>query len=237
MYVNNRILLRELKQHGARVTTHLKAAGLTRQWLSGSDTILGFSGYATAGYNYTAEADGMQAVFEYFHNARKRLALVTDGGVSAGVVGLSGVLGRMWNVPTLGFLPLKGLAEMGSRDHMIVWGNTFRDRERLVGTMPDILVCVGGSDGSMRECLEALKMDIVVVLLILKDYDPTSFPGTFSKMRKFSSPPRKGQVLACRSVDDIAECLRLALLTSEELRTRSRRVRYRLMQRLLMQTD
>lgn len=142
--------------------------------------IWGFSGYATPGPEYLREGRVMRMIFTALHQWYQLPSLVVDGGVSDGVPGLSGVIAPHYTVPTLGYVPLKGLDSYGPRTHLVAHKQTYREREVMVGVTPDILVCVGGAGGTIRECEAALRNGGVVLMLAPKnDYDEQSLPGTY----------------------------------------------------------
>ncbi len=167
--------------------------------------VWGFSGYATAGYSYYDEARGMTYLYAQLESIGALPSLAVDGGMSAGVLGLNGILARRWDVASMGFAPRQGLSGIGNRDHMVVWGNTYQSREVIVGTVPDILVCVGGSDGTMRECLTALRLGGSVLLLALKaEYGEHSFPRMYSELPEAQQALREGRMRVCHFTDGIA---------------------------------
>ena len=166
--------------------------------------IWGVSGFASVEYDYTDEGRGLSELYSYL-GGEQQPGLIVDGGVAQGVLGLSGVLAALHGLPTLGCIPLQGLAAVGQRDEMLVWGNTYRDREILVGTLPDILVCVGGGPGTIRECLHALDHNSVVLLLSLKPYDDGTLPHISRTNEKMRAAAREGRLLVCDSVSTVAQ--------------------------------
>jgi hypothetical protein len=171
--------------------------------------ILGVSGFAMGDYEYSAEAEGMVRIYDHLSAINKKPSLAIDGGISAGSLGLSGVIAKAYEVPTLGVPPRQGLANIGDRDHLVVWGNTYRDREVLVGTLPDMLVCVGGAAGSRRECQEALKHGSTVLLLALKDYFDEDVPHTYENFEDMRSAanPKVGRLVVCETIEAIPEAV------------------------------
>jgi predicted Rossmann-fold nucleotide-binding protein len=170
--------------------------------------VWGFSGFATAGYSYEAEAKGMSALLTALEASQQQPALIVDGGVSSGVVGLSGVLARRHRIPSIGFIPKQGLARFGPRDHLVVKTDTYAERERLVGTAPDVLVCVGGGDGARRECQAALENGSVVVVLALKSYGVASLDAIYVNAMLPVLGERR--LFLCESVDDVPRVADLA---------------------------
>lgn len=209
MYTNDDTLRRAIRAYGASVGTLSSANTLIQQRFT-SGLVWGFAGFATAGRPYSVEARGMREIYRTLGPARKP-ALVIDGGVSAGVLGLSGVLAVEFGVDTLGVIPVEGLGSIGPRNRLLVWGNTYRDREKVVGTLPDILCCVGGADGTLRECLTAVEQGSIVVLLALQDYGSSSLPGSYKKHEKLRLAAKNDTLFVCHSISNIATCINAAL--------------------------
>jgi hypothetical protein len=206
-------------------------ATLTR--VSDWNLVWGFSGFATAGYSYATEAHGMNALLEYLESTNRKPALITDGGVSDGVLGLSGVLAKRHCIPSMGFLPRQGLASSGPRDHLVVKMDTYRDRERLVGGAPDVLVCVGGGEGTRRECEAALAIGSTVLVLALKAYGPASLDATYHDVPIMHSAAREGRLLLCESVQDIPRAASRAIAAAARFSTPNRVPRMAAFTRLL----
>ena len=171
----------------------------------GEGLVLGFSGYATSGYPYHDEGNGMKHLYDHLAEVGAMPSLVIDGGVSEGALGLSGVLARQYHVPSMGFIPRQGLDSTGPRDHLVIWGNTYMAREKAVGTVPDILICMGGDIGSRRECQAALSNGSSVLLLALKPaYRDGSFPRTYDQYEEMQEALADGRMRVCTSFDGIA---------------------------------
>jgi hypothetical protein len=209
---------------------------LSRAFEAGA-LVWGFSGFATPGYSYAAEAQGMSALLGYLTAAGSEPALITDGGVSAGVLGLSGVLARRHGIPAMGFLPKQGLASFGPRDHLVVHMDTYPERERLVGTAPDVLVCVGGGAGTRRECAAALENGSTVILLALKDYGPASAATAHHEGDSMRSAARQGRLLRCHAVPGIPEAARLATAAAARFSVPARAARMTALAGLLAEKE
>lgn len=164
--------------------------------------IWGISGFASKGFDYGIEARGIAELYAYLRE--KQPGLIVDGAVAQGVLGLNGVLAAMQNVPTLGCIPLQGLTSLGERTHTLVWGDTYQDREVLVGSIPDILVCVGGGPGTMRECEHALNHGSIVLLLTLKPHEPGTFPRLYHTKPVIRDAIVDGRFVVCDSIDTVA---------------------------------
>jgi hypothetical protein len=171
--------------------------------------IWGVSGFATPGPDCSAEAGGLAALYQFLADSNRLPMLVADGGASVGVLGLNGLIADMHNVLTLGFTPLQGIASMGPRNHTVIWGNSYRDREQLVGLLPDALVCAGGGDGAGRECETTIDNGGPVLLLALKKYDEGTLPVTFRSWPKLQQAESEGQLVVCESLDDLPRCIGL----------------------------
>jgi len=184
--------------------------------------VWGFSGFATGGYNYTNEADAIAALLQTLVNINSMPSLISDGGVSAGVLGLSGVLAAKHGIPSMGFIPLQGLANIGSRDHLVVKANTYPEREVFVGLLPDILVCVGGADGTRRECQVALESGSIVLLLVVRDYGVKSFPGSYRSFPDIYKAEKEGRFIVLEDYDIIPRIVQNAW--QQSVRTRAWRM-------------
>ncbi len=184
--------------------------------------VWGFSGFATGGYEYADEADAMSALLQTLVNINYAPSLISDGGVSAGVLGLSGVLAAKYDIPSLGFIPLEGLASIGPRDHLVVKANTYPEREVFVGLLPDILVCVGGGDGTRRECQVALENGSIVLFLTTRDYGNKSFPGSFRSFPDLYKAEDEGRLIVLEDYSLIPSVIQKA--QRQSVRTRAWRM-------------
>ena len=170
--------------------------------------VWGFSGFAMPGYDYTAEAAGMIELIRALNGTGQTPSLICDGGVSDGVLGLSGALAKHHGIPSLGYAPLEGLACIGPRNTLVAHKDTYRAREILVGITPDILVCVGGGPGSLRECEEAIKSGGIVVLLSLREYDyDLAVVKTYRNSTVLREAAGNGTFIVCGSVPIMRERL------------------------------
>ncbi len=167
--------------------------------------VWGFSGFATGGFSYAAEARAMRALHGSLKNMGLEPSLISDGGVSEGVLGLSGVLAERSGIPSLGFLPRQGLASAGQRTHMVVRMHTYEGRERLVGTVPDVLVCVAGGGGTLNECEAALNQGSVVLLMAVRGYDPPSFVESHRDVRLLARAEDEAnpRLFVCRGLQEV----------------------------------
>ncbi len=231
LYAGSSALRGVLRQRGAHTATLIEAARFVEQRIS-AGMIWGFSGYATAGYPYGVEAESLSELYGYLSKIGKKPSLVVDGGVSAGVLGLNGVIAEQHQVTTFGCIPLQGLSSTGLRDHMVIWGNTYDDREILVGTLPDILVCVGGGDGTRRECQTALNNGSVVLLLSPRSYGPNSLPETYQGFSEMTRALSEHRLFVCGPNDSVRSCVDAALMAALRVST-SRSARMGKMRQLL----
>ncbi len=232
LYVESE-LSQSLSPYNPNIASLEQAMNLLRRRLSAPGQVWGFSGYATSGYPYQSEARGMRALLGSLKNMRRLPTLITDGGVSEGVLGLSGVLAKRFSVPSLGFLPRQGLESPGLRDHLVVRMDTYQQRERLVGLTPDVLVCVGGGDGTRRECEVTLGSGGVVLMLTLRDYDNTSLPATYQDFDAIRSAMRDGRLVICTDPKDIQKAARQASQIATQFSIPNREARLRTLDALL----
>lgn len=192
-----------LQEYSVRTKSHVAMADFIARSFAHDDLIWGVSGFASAGYDCTTEGRGLAELYAYFGGA-ERPGLIVDGGVAQGVLGINGVLAAMHGIPTLGCIPLQGLASLGERTRTLVWGDTYEDREVLVGTIADVVACVAGGKGSARECLHALRHGSTVLLLSLREYEPGTFPRTYFQHDEVRKAITEGRFLVCDSINTIA---------------------------------
>lgn len=221
IYVCAGELSNALQKRGAAVSTLSDALRLACGYIYGKGMVWGFSGFATSGRDYNIEAQGMSRLFSYLDKIGQKPSLVVDGGASKGILGLSGVLSKKHKISSMGFVPLGGLASMAPRDYMVIHGRSYVDREALVGTVPNILVCVGGGDGTRRECQAALAHGNIVLLLMLKDYGPELFSGTYQDFEDIKNAQGKTLVV-CSRKKDIPACIDTALAMNAQVNRPSR---------------
>lgn len=226
VYVDDSSLRLELNRQGVTATGLRAARRCIAHYFEDERTIWGFSGYAMGGYTYEQEADGLQELYKYLRSKRERPSLAVDGGVSAGNLGLSGIVAGINRVPTLGFVPSKGLSDVGIRNHLVVWGKTYRERELLVGTTPDVLVCIGGGDGTRRECQQAIKMGSPVLLLALKNYGESSLPKTYMQLEGAETAVQEGRLELCESLGDLPQAIDTVLAVDTDVRKQARSERF-----------
>lgn len=213
IYVGNAQLSDQMRQHNLNTTSWQTAADLLSEQLHSEDTLVwGFSGYATGGVNkatqkpfgYQEEGDGLRVLYAHLSDQDQSPGIAIDGGVSEGFLALNSVVARSAGISTLGFIPLQGLSSVGIRDHMVVAGNTYRDRETFVGTA-DILACAGGDQGTARECHEAVSRGAAVLLMALKEYPQSSLPKTYQTHEDLRRAYKTGQLVVCESIDDLPD--------------------------------
>lgn len=164
---------------------------------------------------------------------------MVDGGSGAGVLALSGLLAAQYHALTLGFTPLEGIASMSPRDLMVILKQfrTYQEREVLVGTLPDVIVAVGGGEGARRECEHTLRHGGYALMLNLKDAGPTSLMRTWRSspimVEAYSAKPHR-RLRFCRSIDAIPDAIdELLAILSPQAMADSRRQRDAAMERLL----
>ena len=181
----------------------------------------GFSGFASKGEDCGCdlEANAMLSIYRFLcSKSPNRPRLVSDGGSGAGVLALNGILADEYQIESIGFSPYQGVASMSARDQLVITRNTYQDREVLVGTLPDVLVCVGGGEGTKREAIEAVKAGNTVLLVMLRGNDnPDILAGSWHKAPKLMEANADGTLLVCEHLEDIP----LALAKAQEIAKRS----------------
>lgn len=203
--------------------------------------IWGVSGFASGGFNYTIEAKALHTLYDYLVATERKPGLSVDGGTSEGSLGLNAVITEMHGIQTLGCVPLEGLSSVSRRPFVIAWGNAYKDREVLVSTIPDVLVCVGGSDsdkpgagGSRRECQKALKNGSVVLLLALKNYGPDSLPQTYLQYEEMRTGLEEDRLFICSSEHELRTTIDLVWAKAQEPSHFRRPARLQKIKRLLL---
>lgn len=172
-YVANEMLRRAIHQKGGRVESLQSGVSFIKQAYAQRRVVWGVSGFASIGYPCNVQADQLAVFYDYLAS-QHRDAIVCDGAAGAGVLGISGVMAEARGITTLGVTPLQGMSTMAPRTHMLVYGDTYQQREVIVGLLPDILVIVGGGPGAEREGVATLKSGGRV--LLLDDPDNSSIP-------------------------------------------------------------
>jgi hypothetical protein len=171
--------------------------------------VWGFSGYATGGRPYDLEAQALLALYECLDDSGRLPVMTVDGAMSAGVLGLNGILASEYGVPSLGCTPYEGLASIGPRAHMLIEGATYQKREPIIAMLSDILACVGGDAASYRECQIALDHGSVVLLMVLRDYDsPQPLSKTHHTLKHTYDPSR---LIVCNDLNLVPQCVDEAL--------------------------
>src|SRR5687768_12557079 len=101
-----------LRQFSISAKSYQPAAALIDGLFEQDGLVWGVSGFASTEYEYTEEGRGLSELYSYL-GGEQLPSLIVDGGVAQGVLGLSGVLAAMRGMPTLGCVPLQGLAAPG----------------------------------------------------------------------------------------------------------------------------
>lgn len=208
-YIANEVLRHAVHRAGGRTNSLRAAAEFMSQLFAQPRLIWGVSGFATIGYPCGLQADQLTALYRYLAVDRRRPVLVCDGAAGAGVLGISGVLAAECGIQTLGVTPLQGMSTMAPRDHMLVYGDTYQQREAIVGLLPDILVIVGGGVGAQREGVATLNSGGRV--LLIDDLVNSSIP--WPTVPEMALAVREKRMLICGKLDEIptyAERLRVA---------------------------
>jgi len=213
LYVGDSLLRQSLEEHGVRAETWQEATSFLDHHLdpSAEELVWGFSGYATGGfdsegkpYGYAEEAEYLQALYEYLEASDQLPSLAIDGGVSEGFLALNSVIAKSIHVPTLGFLPREGLDSAGIRDHMVVAGETYPDREALVATA-DMFAFAGGAAATIRECQKAVKNGASGLIFWHEKYGAESLPNVLDRYKDLQEALSDGRLAVCKSSAEIPE--------------------------------
>lgn len=212
LYTNNRALgeaVRSKFDHQTRTLAHAQAILLDA--LQVSAPVWGFAGYTGTSIGYDTEAAGIGKFYRHLGQLKYKPKLIVDGGVSTGVLGLSSIFAKSLHIPTLGFIPFKGLSNIGPRTHMVVCGATYPDRQVAVAAASDILVCWGGKEGTIAECCMAIENGSCVILPIFRKYEQGSLPNQYLQIPLLRGAVTSGQLLVCTSPEDLRDCIEDAL--------------------------
>ena len=199
IYLADERLRRAVHSAGGRTASLRAGADFLMQTFAQPRLVWGVSGYATIGYPCTSQADTLVALYRYLANNGRRPVLVCDGAAGAGVLGISGVLAAEHSIPTLGITPLQGMSTMAPRTHMLVYGDTYQQREVIVGLVPDILVIVGGGPGAQREGVATLNSGGRVLLLD----DPRNSSIPWRTVPEMALAVREKRMLVRGKLDEI----------------------------------
>jgi hypothetical protein len=214
LYVGDPALRYTLQGYGIETDGHENAMYFLASHLDtkAEKLVWGFSGYATGGldpetdrpYGYAEEAQSLLTLYNYLDEEGKAPSLAVDGGVSEGFLALNSVVAASANVPTLGFIPKQGLKSVGIRDHMVVAGETYQDREALVATA-DVLAFAGGAAGTTRECIGAVRNGAAALVLWHEKYRDDALPNAFLKHKDLREAFGDGRLAVCKSLEEIPE--------------------------------
>lgn len=201
-YVQDGALREALQGFGAQAMDLKVGVEVMAQYYEENRLILGVSGFASTGYPCKAQAEMLSALYRHLA-ATSRPAIVCDGATGAGVLGLNGLLAARYGIPSFGVSALEGLSSMAPRNHLMVYGDTYRDREVVVGLLSDVLVCVDGGDGAKRECLWAVRNGGSVLLLMSEASDISTLGASWQQEPELVDAFREKRLVFCRSMAEI----------------------------------
>lgn len=205
LYAADETLRRVVQATGPRTSSLHAAADFVNQMYSQPRLVWGVSGFASIGPSCGLQADGLERLYRYLSNEHRRPVMVTDGGSGAGVLAISAVLAGACSIQTLGVSPLQGLSSMSPRNRMVVYGDTYENREVIVGLLPDVLVVFDGGKGSMGEAIAAVKAGVRVLLVSQtgNNRDPKLLINMWRADPHLALAVREKRMTICKSVDDI----------------------------------
>lgn len=133
--------------------------------------VIGVSGFATHGFDYSQEAAVLGQLYAWLATKNALPKLAIDGGVTSGAPQENANAATAHGVRTLGCVPFSALqdGDIGKRHAQIIWGATYAQREELVGTIPDLLVCCNGAIGTQREAEWAAQQGSTILLISTKE--------------------------------------------------------------------
>jgi hypothetical protein len=192
-------------------TTEHEPNAFIEKILSRRGLLVGFSGYGTGTgptrkYEYKAERDGIEALFDHFKQAGISIGSIIDGATGYGVPGLSGALAEQKGLPTTGFAPLESLRGAAMRRDYAVVGNKFGDEAKALGGSPDVLVVMGGGPNALKEIEAAQDMGTLVVAATLRDdYPENSVAHLLQRMANTKTAKKVGKPVICKTVDQLLD--------------------------------
>lgn|GEM_PF-2930710 len=230
VYANGSRLTDALYMHGAKTVLPLEkaydyvAGHLSRP--TEESLVIGTSGFATAvSSGYKDEAALLYTMYDYADRTRANLALSIDGASRPGILGLNVAAANLHNIPTLGYIPLKGLADMLPHDHLVISGNKYKQRQAHVGTTPDLLTVYGGRGGTLSECEAAIKAGGVVLQCNARVYGSEDLPNTYQQSDILREAVEKQQFIIHNPEDDMDETFGFAIGRAIELAEENRPAR------------
>lgn len=243
VYVNDYGLWTALHAQNIRTNSTVSLTSILYGLLEDHSLLIwGTAGYASAflGVDYFSEGKAIATLYDTLETIGYRPGLVIDGGTRQGCLGLNAIIAKMKGIPTLGIIPVEGLADVGIHDGIAVCDPTLACEE-AVGTIPDVLVCVGGmgvqENGeygtTLRECLYAIAKGSIVLILGLRPYSPTSLPESYRQVPQLVEAEGKGQLFVCHSIYDMQRWLPDILRAAGSATPYSRRNRQPEFERLL----
>jgi hypothetical protein len=197
VYANGEALTDALYEHGAQeVAPADEAIGAIDGYLSDDpqEMIWGVSGFASAGNRYVAEAQLMRKFFTELAYKNCEPSLVVNGGLRTGMLGLSSLIAKDFDIPTLGFAPLQGLGTIAP-NNLLIGGPTYMSRQMLVGSAADVMTVWGGREGTLQECEIAVDRGVCILLMNAREYEDEDVPNTFYKSGKLREAYGEGQLV------------------------------------------
>ncbi|HYG84419.1 MAG TPA: hypothetical protein VD907_06110 [Verrucomicrobiae bacterium] len=212
-------LLKPLRRHRVNARPLREAVTWLQQQMT-KGWILGCSGFATAmsSDDYSIDRAVLRQLYAYLKHKNALPILTTDGGTGVGALQANADIASQFRVPTLGCTPISALAKdhVGPRQRTIIGGANYKERERLVGALPDILLCLDGKDGTLREAEMAASCGSIVVLVSLRSYEGGPI-DTHLRMKHLRRAVMQGRVVTCRlrRGEDVVEAFEVALKLRE----------------------
>ncbi|HEX6258811.1 MAG TPA: hypothetical protein VFZ48_05000 [Candidatus Saccharimonadales bacterium] len=195
VYASDQLRAALRKKGGLRAQGH----GDALKWLRGMSRggwVLGCSGFATVMPNDTYQLDRviLAEIYSYLKQINALPAFTSDGGTGAGALQANADVADRLGVPTLGCTPMSALPKqaVGARRRTIIGGATYEDREAIVGRLADLLLCIDGKDGTLREAEAAAAQGSIVMFVALRTYDgmPTYTRVNMPQLRLAASQKR-----------------------------------------------
>lgn len=201
-YTNSKELRRAIMVVGGETNKPVPLLTSLEATYRGPRLVWSVSGFASIGHPCLAQANLLEALYRYLAIGYNRPALVCDGAAGAGVLGINGVLAAQHGIPTLGVTPLQGMSTMAPRKHMLVYGDTYQDREIIIGLLADILVVCGGGDGTLREAIATLLSGGYVLALGEPDESIAAWRGVPEIDKALNDKDKR--MFICPSISEIA---------------------------------
>jgi len=166
---------------------------------------LSVSGYGTEGRPYAHEHDTLKAVF-----GSRLVDRVAGGGTGFGTPGLTAALAHRQRLPTIGVLPERSLDGIAWCNASLIVGQEFGDEARVLGTIADAHLVLGGGPIATEETRAAIHAGTPIIMGQVKDYPRRDDAAVYMHERDPDAKKALSdkQLVVCKSAAEIVAVLR-----------------------------